>query len=274
MTDKKLIEVLDKILARKTGYDNRYPYNVGYYDGIKQTYDCYCLVKAIAWSDGTCADFWRVGQYAIYNPSSGMGDWTGGQILAHCTDVSSDMSNIQPGEFLFYEGGGHAGIYYGDRKVAEATPWKKNCVFLTDIGPNGERTYEGDRYGRWAQHGKLPFVEYSEPYSKYNVGDMVTIIQGAKVYGTDIYFASWVYGIPLTVSEQKGDRVVVNNGDYCIGAVSANDLLPYVPEIKPDPPEEDDLDKEVGWFSKFVIVFIKGLLNAVLDIFKKESNDA
>lgn len=285
MTDKDFLQSLRTILNRPTSYNNVYPYNVGYYNGYTLSFDCWNLVKAICWTNGAIADNWIVGNYAICTyPATPLGDWNGKQILDACTDVSGDMAHIQDGEYLLYEGDSHAGVYFGDGKVAECTVgWGQNGVILSDIDEYGRSFFNGVQRGRWYRHGKLPFVEYSsEEYPVFNVGDEVMIVQGAKVYGTNVYFASWVYETPLIVTEQTGDRVVVCDDEYVIGAVNANDLLPYVEQKPEEPfhpgqpkPPEDDLDKEVGWFGKFIIGLIKGLLTTITDIFKpKEKHNA
>lgn len=164
MKDKEFIECLDTILNRDTRYNNHWPYNVGYYDGIFLTFDCWNLVKAIDWSNGAIANNWTVGNYAVYNPSAALGDWTGRQIMDHCDKVSTNMSSILPGEFLLYEGDGHAGVYVGDGHVVECTvSWGVNRVILSDISKNGVRSFRDIKQGRWYQHGRLPFVDYEEP---------------------------------------------------------------------------------------------------------------
>lgn len=280
MTDRDFLTCLNKILNRATSYNNRYPYNVGYYDGKTLSFDCWNLVKAIDWSNGTIADNYRVGNYAIYTPAATLGDWNGKQILDHCSDVSGYMGEIDKGEFLLYEGDSHAGVYMGAGKVCECTVgWGQNGVILSDIDNAGRSFFRGVQRGRWYRHGKLPFVEYGDPYPIFEAGDKVKINAGAKVYGTDIYFASWVYEMELTVVEQNADRVVVNNGEYCIGAVDARDLTevqePFHP-AEPKPPEtsndDSELDKDISWFKKYVVGLIKGLLEAIVEVFKGEKN--
>lgn len=164
MTDKNFLQCLDVILNRDTRYNNRWPYNVGYYDGIFLTFDCWNLVKAIDWTNGAIADNWTVGNYAAYNPAAALGDWTGREIMDHCLQVSTDMNNIIPGEFLLYEGDGHAGVYVGAGNVVECTiSWGVNRVILSQIGKNGKRSFRDVAQGRWYQHGRLPFVTYEEP---------------------------------------------------------------------------------------------------------------
>lgn len=164
MTDQEFLTCLDTILNRDTRYNNHWPYNVGYYDGIFLSFDCWNLVKAIDWSNGTISDNWTVGNYAVYNPSAALGDWTGREIMDHCLQVSTDMNNIIPGEFLLYEGDGHAGVYVGGGNVVECTvSWGVNRVILSQIGKNGKRSFRDVAQGRWYQHGRLPFVTYKEP---------------------------------------------------------------------------------------------------------------
>lgn len=164
MTDQEFLTCLDTILNRDTRYNNHWPYNVGYYDGIFLSFDCWNLVKAIDWSNGTISDNWTVGNYAVYNPSAALGDWTGREIMDHCLQVSTDMNNIIPGEFLLYEGDGHAGVYVGGGNVVECTvSWGVNRVILSQIGKNGKRSFRDIAQGRWYQHGRLPFVTYKEP---------------------------------------------------------------------------------------------------------------
>ncbi len=292
MKDTQFLECLDKILDRKTTYNNRYPYNLGYYDGISLSFDCWNLVKSIDWSNGTIADNWRVGNFAIYNPGASLGDWTGRQILTHCSEVSTDMNNIPVGAFLLYYDDSHAGVYIGDRKVCECTvAWGQNGVIVSEIGSNGERIFNGSQYGKWGWHGKLPFVEYTmKPEGQFHEGDIVTIVQGAKVYGTDIYFASWVYGVPLTITQLVGDRAVVSNTEYVIGAVSTKDILPYEepvveePEPEPEPfhpgtqveppedPVEEPIESEKSILEK-ILETLQEILNFLKRVFKKEESD-
>lgn len=166
MTDQEFLTCLDTILNRDTKYNNQWPYNVGYYDGIFLSFDCWNLVKAIDWSNGKIANNWTVGNYAVYTSSATLGDWTGRQIMDHCSNVSTDMDieNILPGEFLLYEGDGHAGVYVGGGNVVECTiSWGVNRVILSQIGKRGKRSYRNVEQGRWYQHGRLPFVDYTQP---------------------------------------------------------------------------------------------------------------
>lgn len=166
---KKALLYMDTIPSL---YDNTFPNNCL---GVKtqggyqyKTGDCWNgAVKAALWSNlKGCYDL--KGGAEHYKPNSDLGDWTGAQILAHCYDRSTDMSNIQEGEFLYlvYQGGSHAGVYLGEingkRKVGEFTPLWENGFHLSDIAEDGTRSYMGVKYAKWQEHGKMPWVEYPE----------------------------------------------------------------------------------------------------------------
>lgn len=297
----KLIYLADK---RATTYQNWWPNNCGYVhqNGV-QSWDCICLVKAPAW-DFSILDATTPGRYAAARLNV-IPDCKTDQILKYCTETGTDMTKIPVGAVLLYKGGGHVGIYVGDGHVVEATMgWGMNKVIKSDIDSAGRSFFRGVQRGSWAYWGKLQFLEYVPEWKK---GALVKLKKNAKIYGTDQYFTPSVYDMTLNVREQKGERVVVYSGkDWCIGAVSAYDLeeAPAVPEqppvIAPDPepeppetpenpeppteeptqpPEEGpkppdtgeedpDLDKEVSWFYKFVVCTIKGIFEAIKDIFK------
>ena len=72
-------------------------------------------------------------------------------VIANCTDISKDFSNILPGEIVF--GNDRFGIFVGGHDV----------VAVNNLGV-GMTIIEG-----WASHGKLPGVDYSQiltPYGK------------------------------------------------------------------------------------------------------------
>lgn len=114
-------------------------------------FDCVCLVKAILW--GFSADENHQYGGAVYQ-SNGVPDIGEDEMIRRCLDVSTDFSNIVPGEVVWITG--HFGIYVGDGKVVECTPAWKNRVQITTLG-NLKR--EGT-YRIWTKHGKLPYLEY------------------------------------------------------------------------------------------------------------------
>ena len=161
---KKACEYLE---ANPSLYRNYYDANCLDTYGIYKTADCWNYIKALLWTNCEAAYDKERGQ-THYKPNDDLGDWTGGQMLAHCYDRSTDMAHIQEGEFLYLicNDGSHAGIYVGEyngkRKVCEFTPlWEDGCHF-SDIAEDGTRSYKGVKYARWQEHGKMPWVEYPE----------------------------------------------------------------------------------------------------------------
>lgn len=166
-----LLAACDHLDSIPTLYDNTYPNNClggkwqnGYYF---KTGDCWNYIKSLLWTNCAAAYDQKSGE-EHYKPNSDLGDWNGATILAHCYNRSTDMSNIQPGEFLYlvYNGGSHAGIYYGEkdgkRKVFEYTPiWEDGGQF-SDIATDGTRSRNGVKYAKWQEHGMMPWVIYPE----------------------------------------------------------------------------------------------------------------
>lgn len=132
----------------------------GYYF---KTADCNNLIKCLLWTNGEGAYNHNYGQ-ENYLPNDDLWDMTGTQMLARCHDRSTDMTNIEEGEFLYMVGsdGWHCGLYMGNRKVLEATPIYEDGIMFTDIADDGTRSRYGVRGGRWQEHGKLPWIKYAE----------------------------------------------------------------------------------------------------------------
>ena len=88
-----------------------------------------------------------------------------------CDDISSDFTDLTPGEYLVTRDYDHAGIYVGEittaagtYNVVECTPIWANGIQFTWVDPDGTRRQkkEGAVSVYWAKHGKLPWVDYSE----------------------------------------------------------------------------------------------------------------
>lgn len=120
------------------------------------TFDCCGLPKGILFGwDAVADDIYGGAKYE----SNGVPDFGTG-VIDDCTDVSTDFSNIVPGELLWISG--HVGIYIGDAYAIECTTgWddKVQKTVVTNI--RGVKTGEHGR--KWTKHGKLPYVDYSEP---------------------------------------------------------------------------------------------------------------
>lgn len=117
-------------------------------------FDCVCLIKGIDW--GWRGDKGHLHGGAVY--ASGAPDLSADGMISVCTNVSEDFSKIEIGEAVWIPG--HIGIYVGNGLVVEATPSWDNGVQLSTF--NGAKEAKG-KMRRWKKHGKLPFIDYSEP---------------------------------------------------------------------------------------------------------------
>lgn len=144
------------------------------WNGSSWNFDCVILIKAILWG-------WNENKIhshggALYG-SNGVYDDTADKLITRCIDVSTDFSNITPGEVVWLNG--HVGVYIGDNKVIECTGAWERKVLVSNIDSNGNRTRNGKQVYKWLKHGKLPYIEYLvdevKETHKYNIGDVVSI---------------------------------------------------------------------------------------------------
>ena len=157
MLVKEFIDKLELALREPSKYQSG---GWGKYDGTYWNWDCICLIKGILW--GWNADKTKPrGGGAIY-ASNGVPDIGENTMINQCKNVSTDFTNIKKGEMVWLDG--HAGVYVGDGNVIEATAgWNTLKVIKSQIGKNGERTYNGKGGSRnWQKHGFLPYVDYTE----------------------------------------------------------------------------------------------------------------
>ena len=114
--------------------------------------------------------------YGGADPAKNMALFNCNDILAECRDVSTDFSNILPGEVLYMRG--HVGIYYGNGIALECTSKWDNCVLqsqVTNVASSHNMKYKR----KWLKHGKLPFVDYrgiekpltQEAYTTARIGE-------------------------------------------------------------------------------------------------------
>lgn len=155
----------------KSIYKNIFPQNCLFNQGNGVfSGDCWnSIIKAFIWGKGVLPK--NKGGY-WYNPGRyGLGDWNGAQILAKCSDVSSDFTKIAKGEMLITAAKDHVGIYVGDYQVngktynvIECTPAWNGGIQKTYVDAQGRRfnTKGGGQLLAWAQHGKLPWIDYTE----------------------------------------------------------------------------------------------------------------
>lgn len=142
----------------------------GKWDGKYWNWDCICLIKGILWGWKNDKTKPRGGG-AVY-ASNGVPDIGENSMINKCNNVSSDFANIQRGEMVWMNG--HAGVYVGDGNVIEATAgWGTLKVIKSQIGKNGERTYNGKGgSANWEKHGFLPYVDYTENESSKSIDDL------------------------------------------------------------------------------------------------------
>lgn len=196
MKVNQFVDTLTKIEKEPTKYLSG---GWGHYKDEKWCFDCICLIKSVLWGFNFDKNKPRGGG-AVY-ASNGVPDIGENSMIKQCKNVSSDFTNIKKGEMLWMDG--HAGVYVGDGNVIEATAgWDTWKVIKSQIGKNGERTYNGKGGSRnWEKHGLLPYVDYTEevipvpepkpeptpepipepkptPSQKFNIGDKV-VINGA-----------------------------------------------------------------------------------------------
>lgn len=139
---------------------NQYSKNSKYLSAARKIYgngyffDCVGLIKAILWGwSGNSAKTYGGAVYA----SNGVPDISADQMIAKCSGVSANFSNIIPGEVVWMSG--HIGIYVGNGKVVESTPSFTGGVQITACANIG--TIAGLNSRKWTKHGKLPYVDYT-----------------------------------------------------------------------------------------------------------------
>lgn len=160
MTADEFIDCLWTAYSRPNYYYNSFPYNLGYYDGSRISFDCWNLGKAIIWSKGAIVNNYTVGKYAAMDTSCGLGDWDGLTIVREAPNCSSDFTNLVPGEWLYMEN--HTGYYVGDGKVIECTAgWNVWAITVSQIDRYGNRSRNGVANGSWKLHGMVPWLDYS-----------------------------------------------------------------------------------------------------------------
>lgn len=128
----------------------------------KWQFDCVVSVKSILW--GFKADKKLARGGTVYK-SNGVADFTCNGALDHCTKVSTNFSNLVPGEYLCMKGTkyNHTGIYIGNGKVFEdTTGWGTKKAIISNIDSKGNRSYQGKKNLKWTYHGLLNYIDYSD----------------------------------------------------------------------------------------------------------------
>lgn len=171
-------------------YNNHFPYNCGYFDGTRFSFDCWNLIKAIlgGWTDN------RTKGYYVSPKNFPCGDVDGYHLLMQCTNRSKDFSQLkQPGTYLYLSTSPHAGVYVGDFKyqneifnVVECTGAWASKVQYTYVDEKGGRyLYKGgpkNKYS-WTDYGWLPYIEV-EPHEELTVPEKTS--EPTSAFGIDI----------------------------------------------------------------------------------------
>ena len=159
-------------------------------------FDCVGLIKGVLW--GWVGDTNKTYGGASYI-CNGVPDITADAMIDKCSSVSSDMSNISVGEYLWLKG--HCGIYIGNGKVVESTPKWNNGVQITALTARN-----------WLKHGFLPYVDYNtkeEPkaYISVNLEVLKKGSKGAEVKTLQRLLKSLGYN-------GKDGKVLAIDGDF------------------------------------------------------------
>lgn len=137
-------------------------------------FDCCGLVKGVLWSwDANAASVYGGAAYQ----SNGVPDMGTETMIKLCNDVSTDFTNITPGELLWIRG--HVGVYVGDGYAIECTSaWdaKVQKTVVTNI--KGAGTQHGRK---WTKHGKLPYVDYKSTEYKVEIGPYTNLSDAQKI---------------------------------------------------------------------------------------------
>lgn len=170
MTCRTYLDRLFQAVSVPNYYNNHAPYNLGYYDGYKYSFDCWNLIKVVL------AGWQPTGVVGSRTSPTVTGDVSGAVILDRCTERSRDFSKISvPGTYMYmYKG--HAGTFIGDTEmngqvvnVIECTSDWDHGVQYTYVSADGGRyKYKGGPGGTargwtpWSEYGLLPYIDYSD----------------------------------------------------------------------------------------------------------------
>lgn len=183
-------------------------------------FDCVCLIKGVLWG-------WNGNKDKTYGGASyatnGVPDISANEMINRCKEVSTDFSNIIPGEAVWLSG--HIGVYIGNGKVIECSPAFKNCVQITACL---NVTRISNMNGRkWVKHGKLPYITY-DTISANGTSTPVQALKpsgGGLAYrvGEIVYFS----GSKSYVNAVIKNGVDTKPGLAKITAISSNADHPY-----------------------------------------------
>lgn len=206
------------------------------WDTYRWLFDCVVSIKSVLWG-------WHEDKNAAHGGadygSNGVPDFTCNGGLDYCTDVSTDFSNLVPGEYLCMKGTNynHSGIYLGNGEVFDCTcAWNVDSAVISNIDNKGNRSRRGVGCLRWTYHGKLKWIDYSDqpkPSDKVNVYYKVKTIEDGwlpEVKNLEDYAGLGSHKIiDIAVKVDKGSvwYQVHNKGGSWLPAVSGYDINDY-----------------------------------------------
>lgn len=190
-------------------------------------FDCVCFVKSMI--DNFSADPDKPYGGATYGkPCPDAYNDVISMLKKHCVDVSSDMSNIMPGEFLAYIDYSHCGIYIGEGLVVECTPRWKNGVQITRID-------QPERKSLWGFHGKLwEYMDYNYRSEFFGVqtGAYKSLANAVRYSGPGehIFYVGELYKAAYTFDTEKEAKAALASikktfKDAFISKYKVNDLV-------------------------------------------------
>lgn len=172
----EFLKMLEKAHDVPNRYCNKFPQNLGYFDGQKYSFDCWNLIKAVLSGWNACG---IPGSY-VHTEQLVTGDVDGYTLLKNCTGRSKDFSKISvPGTYLYlathpYE---HAGVYVGDFVKDGKTYNVVECTKNMYQGQDGV-TYsyvdkDGTRRPWKGGNAKLQWTDWGYLTKWVNYGDQI-----------------------------------------------------------------------------------------------------
>lgn len=165
MTADEFIGYLQYVVDRgDSKYGSGGEKSIGKYDGKYIYFDCWglgesiiCTKGQIVYNKNTSVNPWN-----LWDTSCGCGSKTGDWLKSQ-SELSTDFTNILPGEWLFKDNANgscyHVGYYIGDGKVIESTTDGSYNTQITTIDSSGRSNIRGSSW-KWTSHGKVPWISY------------------------------------------------------------------------------------------------------------------
>lgn len=187
-------------------------------------FDCCGLIKSVIWGfDGNTKKVYGGAKYE----SNSLKDVNEKGLLNLCSNISEDLTNILPGDFLYMTG--HCGVYVGNGNVIESSPKWKNGVQITDITAR-----------KWKCKATLPFIDGNSQSTEFyiipayylrrgSMGPAVSNLQ--KCLNKVMQVGLTVDGIfgPLTACALKNFQKKYNlDPDGIYGPLSRNKLMEVI----------------------------------------------